>query len=48
MAGHPGLNPIKPGFPTSFIGLKVLVSKIVAVIPGKGFPIDPGLIFIPG
>jgi len=30
------------------MGWKVLGSTIVAVIPGKGLPIDPGLIGMPG
>ena len=45
---HPGLKAINPIFPGSLKGLKVFGSRIVALIPGKGFPIEPGLIFIPG
>ena len=48
MDGQPGRNAMSPTLPGSAIGSRLLRSSTEAVMPGKGLPIEPGLIFMPG
>ena len=46
--GQPGLMAIKPDDAGFWIGSCVFRSTTVAVMPGNGLPMEPGLIFMPG